>query len=227
MADDIVIDKSIIYIDSDKGIYSDSSKYDFYIDIEPLKNVMYIKILDTNISIDVNGDGNAPKFSGRINNIDIKNLDPVYISLNNYKRIQTNILEINTNDPTTDPDNLLYDKTNKTRTQYLCYYFDEITLDKSKDYSGYNVISQGDNFGRMTFNSSKDVSSSGFDVYDPNVYVINPMEPLLNKFNVKLYNKNNIIINKIDTVGGVSGTNLDRFTMKIAVYYSRKKITMY
>jgi hypothetical protein len=196
MADDIIIDKSIVYIDSENGTYIDTNYYDFYIEVEPFKNVMYIKILDTSVSLDVNGNGTAPAlYSGKINSAVINNLDPIYISLNEYNRLLTN---------------------NSTNTKI---YFDEITLDKSKDYSGYSIASTGGNYARMTFNSAKDISSCGFDIYDPNVYVTNPMIPILKRFNVKLYDKNNNIIKK--------DGNLERFTMKLCIYHSRKKITMY
>ena len=49
------------------------------------------------------------------------------------------------------------------------------------------------------------------------MFVLNPVEPNLKRFNIQLYDKHNVIINKSD---------ITRFNMTLCVYYNRKKITM-
>jgi len=53
-------------------------------------------------------------------------------------------------------------------------------------------------------------------VHSDSVYSLNPIEPQLLRFNIKLFNKDNILINKSD---------INRFVMKLGVYYNNKKTT--
>ena len=47
-------------------------------------------------------------------------------------------------------------------------------------------------------------------------YYLNPIEPQLSRFNIRLYDKNNVIIYK---------TAINRFVLKIGIYYNNKKTT--
>ena len=49
------------------------------------------------------------------------------------------------------------------------------------------------------------------------MYVLNPVEPSLIKFNITAYDKNNTLL---------TTTNINKIVIKICVYYNRKKITM-
>lgn len=53
-----------------------------------------------------------------------------------------------------------------------------------------------------------------FNSTDANYY-LNPQEPQLSRFNIKLYDKNNSIINK---------SAINRFVMKLGIYYNNKKL---
>ena len=193
MGEEIILDKYIVYIDSRNAKYNDNTLYDFYIDIqEPIKNVMYIKIMDTNLLLDIHGTVDP---EGYINNNIILDLDPVFINLNEYDRMTANI-----------------------DTEYAIKCFDSITLDKSSNTLEYDVLSSIPGPSKLNFSSVKDKNNNGFDVDDPNVFIINPMDPGLKRFNIKLLDKNNNIINN---------DNIERFTMKLCIYYSRKKFTMY
>jgi len=47
------------------------------------------------------------------------------------------------------------------------------------------------------------------------IHYLNPLQPQVARFNIKLYDKNNVIINR---------TAINRFIMKIGVYYNNKKL---
>lgn len=194
MTEEIILDKYIVNIDSLNAIYNNNTLYDFYIDIqEPIKNVMYIKILETNIVLDAHGTTDP---NGYINDLQILDLDPIYINLNEYDRMTANI-----------------------GTGYAIKCFDSIIIDKSTKIVEYDIASSGGSTSaKLSFSSTKQLNSNGFDVDDPNVFIINPMEPNLKRFNIKLLDKLNRVINK---------NNVGRFTMKLCIYYSRKKFTMY
>ena len=114
MASDI-IEYKIIIIDSENAHYvkNNANVYDFYIDIlEPLRDVYKIKVLYDGLSI-----VNSNLFDN--NNLSIKNLDTVYITLNDYSRIKTTIIN---NDNNID-----------------LSYFDSITIDLNKIKNNLNV----------------------------------------------------------------------------------------
>lgn len=114
MASDI-IEYKIIIIDSENAHYvkNNTNVYDFYIDIlEPLRDVYKIKVLYDGLSI-----VNSNLFDN--NSLSIKNLDTVYITLNDYSRIKTSIIN---NDNNID-----------------LSYFDSITIDLNKIKNNLNV----------------------------------------------------------------------------------------
>lgn len=185
MNDDI-IDKQLIHIDSSSatinGTYNSSTTQDFYIDIlEPLKNALSISILKANIILNP-----LATLNGNV----INDLDPIYIDLNGYHRITTNI--------------------NKS----LVNYFELIPLNLTEKYP--LIYIQGTNNVPFVYAFSNNYQSSGL-ISDSHTFILNPVDPNLKRFNIKLYDKNNKIINKSD---------ITRFTMTLCVYINRKKLTM-
>jgi len=75
------------------------------------------------------------------------------------------------------------------------YYFDSLIIE--------NTISS-----RITIKNDYNTND--------NVYHLNPLEPQLNRFNIRLFDKNNQLISK---------TNINRIIIKIGVYYNNKKDT--
>jgi len=75
------------------------------------------------------------------------------------------------------------------------YYFDSLIVE--------NLISS-----RITIKNDYNTTD--------NIYHLNPMEPQLSRFEIKLYDKNNDII---------TTSMITRFVMKIGIYYSNKKTT--
>lgn len=125
MATDI-IEYKIIIIDSDNVHYNGNNNniYDFYVDIlEPLRDVYKIKVLYDGLSIPNNNLTNTSL---------IKNLDTIYISLNDYSRIKTTLL----------------DKNNSYNNNIDLSFFDSITIDlnKIKNNVGVNETTMFNDF---------------------------------------------------------------------------------
>lgn len=75
------------------------------------------------------------------------------------------------------------------------YYFDSIIVE--------NVIS-----ARTTIKNDYNTSD--------NIYYLNPIEPQLRRFNIRVYDKDNQKINK---------SNITRIIIKLGIYYNNKKYT--
>lgn len=75
------------------------------------------------------------------------------------------------------------------------YYFDSLIVE--------NIISS-----RITIKNDYNTSD--------NIYYLNPLEPQLKRFNVRLLDKDNLLINK---------SNINRIIIKLGVYYNNKKDT--
>jgi len=81
MESSIDYDHKIIVIDSDTAVFPNSSLCDFYIDLdEPFRNVYKIKVITILLNVSNSFQTDAP-----IN----KNLESIYIDLNNYTRLIT------------------------------------------------------------------------------------------------------------------------------------------
>jgi hypothetical protein len=79
-------DKIILSIDSESCLKTNTGKTSYYIDLlEPLRNVVYIKILSAVID-------HSPALTGEYN---MKRHDPIYICLNDYNRSKTYINSVN------------------------------------------------------------------------------------------------------------------------------------
>ncbi len=87
-----------------------------------------------------------------------------------------------------------YTETNGNKNNL--YSFDSLIIEKIDTTSG----------GNSTIKNDYNTSDS--------IYYLNPIEPQLKRFNIRLFNKNNGIINLSD---------INRFIMKIGIYYNNKK----
>ena len=89
MIDDGEYEKKIVYINSENSKFISNTEYSFSFDLsEIIRDVVYIKILKTELGIQVNGIDNTI-----LNGVAIKDGDPIYVNLNNYSRILTRINE--------------------------------------------------------------------------------------------------------------------------------------
>lgn len=82
------LDKTIIYINSDDVNLFDANTFTFSVDLlEPIRDVVYIKIMKSEIIVNP---------TSTINGNTITDTDPIFVTLNNYKRISTVISGNNT-----------------------------------------------------------------------------------------------------------------------------------
>jgi len=80
-------EKKIIYVNSDHATFSPGNDYNMIFDIvDTIKDVVFIKVLKSEVIIDINGLTNT-----KINNSAINDSDPIFISLNDFYRITTQI----------------------------------------------------------------------------------------------------------------------------------------
>ena len=78
------------------------------------------------------------------------------------------------------------------------YYFDNLIIEKSDTTSGGNSTIKND------YNSAD------------TIYYLNPLEPQLKRFSIRLFDKNDLIITK---------SKINNFIIKFGVYYNNKKST--
>lgn len=77
------IDKTLIYINTSNVTYNSDTYHDFTVHfVEDIKEVLFIKLMKSEVIINPSAD---------INSTAIIDTDPVYITLNDYKRYMTNI----------------------------------------------------------------------------------------------------------------------------------------
>ncbi len=76
------------------------------------------------------------------------------------------------------------------------YAFDSLIIEKNDTTSG----------GNSTIKNDYNTNDS--------IYYLNPIEPQLKRFNIRLFDKNNLIIDS---------NKINRFVMKIGIYYNNKK----
>ena len=181
-------DKIVINLNSTNCLQnaSDSS---YYINLsESLKNVVYIKMLKASVR------------TGAINtNLLYNKFDPIYIAINDYDRsVSYKIFTEIT--PNTSTDKLTGVVTNNGNSSNIVFnpfnYFDLIPY--STDL--YSDISYNQN---------------SFDWSDPSVYILNPPEQNLRRFNIQIKDKNFNFFNN---------TNLVNFNLSICVYVIKNRV---
>lgn len=193
-----ILDKQVIIIDSEKCVFNSSGSYDYYFDLQtPIKNALFVKILESYVVFN-----NLYTSSALINNNRISNLDSINININNYKRIATN--------------------TSQTNDYIVNNYFDTIIIDTSKYLQEY-ILSQNSgitSFSPLNYTFKNDYNSDT-DINSHSMYILNPVDPSLKRFNITLYDKTNNII-QIPSVNN----NIKKILIKICVYTNRMKLTM-
>ena len=181
-------DKIVINLNSTNCLEFTKDKSDYYINLaEPLKNVIYIKMIRASVKTNVLSSYN--KF------------DPIYISINNYDR----------------------------SVSYKI--FTEITPNTIKDIITGTVSNTGTNSSNIVFHpfnyfdlipySSNDQYSeisytqASFDWSDPSVYILNPPEQNLKRFNIQFKNKAFELFNTSDLIN---------FNLSFCVYVIKNRV---
>lgn len=117
----------------------------------------------------------------------ISNNDPIYVALNNYNR-STSVIN------------------------GAFFVAVPIVFTNSQNCSILNSVATVQN--KLIFSGNVEYKTD-FDKNDASVYVLNPMEPNLRKFNIQLYDKNNNILQR---------NALLNFKLTLCVYSSNKKL---
>ena len=155
-------DKIILSIDGKSCSSINPTKSSYYLDLlEPLRNVVYIKILSITIP-------NSGSFDTLYN---MEKYDPIYICLNDYNRSKTYINSVNIS------------TSNYLNSNGVTSYKDTSNLlFNTVDYFDY-VPYSGGNFSTISY------TQSSFDWTDPSVYILNPPEPNLRRLNIEIKDK--------------------------------------
>lgn len=228
--------------DSDGNILS--YYCDFYVDIQqPIRNAVYIKVMRTAVVVkkpEVVVEGIAPTL--QVNDEYILDDDPIYISMNNYNRISTVIKQTYSENVFTGYDyeleekgdyvldeNNNYVKVTKGEGDYVKVEKKEIqsvtkpTVFEYFDVIHTNIASTFALFSKNTISIDVDIPTalfkneyqhSAFDPNDTSVYILNPIEPSLKRFNIELRDKKNQLLKTSDVAS---------FKMTICVYSKQKK----
>lgn len=183
-----ILDKQVIIIDSDKCPFKSGTNYDYYFDFKtPIKNALFIKLIESTVVVNNLYGGSYT------------NQDSINININDYKRVAVNNTNVQDND-------------------YITNYFDTISIDTSKYLQEYILYTANPAARPATINYTfKNDYSSDTDINSPSMFVLNPVEPSLKRFNITAYDKTNALLTK---------TNIQKIVIKLCIYTNRRKLTM-
>lgn len=156
-------DKIILSIDSRSCLSLNPSKSSYYLDLlEPLRNVVYIKMLSAVIE-------HSSSIESQYN---MKKYDPIYICLNDYNRSKTyiNSVDISTSNYLNSSGVTIYKDTSNLLFN-TGKYFDSVSYNAGADFSTISY------------------TQASFDWTDPTVYILNPPEPNLRRLNIEIKDK--------------------------------------
>jgi hypothetical protein len=182
-------DKIVINLNSTNCLQNASDSSSYYINLsESLKNVVYIKMLKASVR------------TGAINtNLFYNKFDPIYIAINDYDRsVSYKIFtEITPNTSTDKSTGVVTNNGNSSNIVFNPFnYFDLIP---------YST----DSYSDISYNQNS------FDWSDPSVYILNPPEQNLRRFNIQIKDKNFNFFNN---------TNLVNFNLSICVYVIKNRV---
>ena len=185
-------DKIVINLNSENCLQN-LNESSYYINFaEPLKNVVYIKMLKASVK------------TGALNaNLSYNKFDPIYIAINEYDRSASykKFTEIIPNTlKNKDTGEVTYAGTNSSNIVFNPFnYFDLIP------YSNDSTVPYSD----ISYNQNS------FDWTDPTVYILNPPEQNLKRFNIVIKDK---------YFNTFSNTNLLNFNLSICVYVIKNRV---
>jgi hypothetical protein len=163
------LDKTLIHIDSSVVDFQPGTKYVFSINLlEPLRDVVYIMILKTEITLKKsNDDVQVEKY--KINDTNLADLAtdsvPIHIHLNNYTRYSSVVANTN-------------------GEKHVAKYFEHIPVKIGSLDSSRNITT----YGNQLF--------ATFHKNNQNVYALNPIELNLQKLNFELRDMYDIPIHR-------------------------------
>jgi 5S rRNA maturation endonuclease (ribonuclease M5) len=146
--------------------------------------------------------------------------DAIYISMNNYNRISTVIKQTYSENVVIDVDT--DDKGNKIEIKEIqsvtkptvFEYFDVIHTNIASTFALFNKNTISIEVDIPTALFKNEYQQSAFDPNDTSVYILNPIEPSLKRFNIELRDKKNQLLKT---------SEIASFKMTICVYSKQKK----
>jgi hypothetical protein len=141
-----------------------------------------------------------------LNNSDILEDDQVYVRMNNYNRVSSVMKETYQQ---------IIDGTETTVTKPTLYkFFDVIHMNLATTYPLFSKFNNATLLDIPSAVFKNEYAQSAFDPNDTSVYILNPMEPSLKRFNIELRDKKNQLL---------KSTEIASFKMTICVYSKQKK----
>ena len=160
-------DKIVINLNSSNCLQENTSLSSYYLNLpEPLKNIIYVKILKASIIT-----------TSMISTLSYNRFDPIYIGINDYDRAISYIKK------TVITTSNYWDNEIRKGFETSNLVFDPKTYFDIIPYSSTN-------FSDITYNQAS------FDWTDPSVHILNPPDQNLKRFSIDLRDKNFNLFNK-------------------------------
>ena len=185
-------DKIVINLNSSNCLEFTTNKTNYYINlVEPLKNVIYIKMIRASVKTNSSTITIPP--------LNYKKNDPIYIAINDYDRSLSYI---------------------KSTQRYITsnYYVNSVFTNTYKDDIVFNSVNYFDliQFNDDTNNHSEiSYTQASFDWSDPSVYIFNPPEQNLKRFNIQIKNKEFELFNTTDLIN---------FNLSFCIYVIKNRV---
>ena len=191
-------DKIVINLNSTNCLEFTSGKTDYYINLaEPLKNVIYIKMIRASVRTNNSTITTSP--------FNYKKNDPIYISINDYDRSVSYKIFTEITPNTTK--NIITGTVSNTGTNSSNIVFHPFNYFDLIPYS-YDTIST-EQYSEISY------TQASFDWSDPSVYILNPPEQNLKRFNIKFKNKAFELFNTSELIN---------FNLSICVYVIKNRV---
>jgi hypothetical protein len=189
-------DKIVINLNSDNCL-KNASDLSYYINLsEPLKNVVYIKMLKASVK------------TGNLSSLSYEKFDPIYISLNDYDRsLSYKILTEITRDTRTDKS-----AGGLVTVTELSTYSSNIVFNT---FNYFDLIQYSGTDNTLTVYSDISYTQTSFDWTDPSVYILNPPEQNLKRLNIQIKGKN---------FAPFTNSQLLNFNLSICIYVIKNRV---
>jgi hypothetical protein len=188
-------DKIVINLNSSNCLQNSpqTTESSYYINLaEPLKNVVYIKMLKASV-----------KTGALMTTLSYNKFDPIYIAINDYDRSVSYKIFTEITPNTTK--NISTGEVTLTGTNSSNIAFNPLNYFDLIPYSNDSIVPYSD----ISYNQNS------FDWSDPSVYILNPPEQNLRRFNIQIKDKNFNFFNN---------TNLVNFNLSICVYVIKNRV---
>lgn len=188
-------DKIVINLNSSNCLQNSpqTTESSYYINLaEPLKNVVYIKMLKASV-----------KTGALMTTLSYNKFDPIYIAINDYDRSVSYKIFTEITPNTTK--NILTGEVTPTGTNSSNIVFNPLNYFDLIPYSNDSIVP----YSEISYNQNS------FDWSDPSVYILNPPEQNLRRFNIQIKDKN---------FNFFTSANLVNFNLSICVYVIKNRV---